>query len=285
MARVPARPNPFFRVGPAAATAQSYAIKRGKIEQRLSAEYYQAEFREFFQVLHQQIPESKPLSAFGDVICGPFGSSVKLSDYVDDGVPLLRISNISDNGELNTDNMVFITHEQSDELASTRVREGDLVVSQRGTLGMPAVVSSEYPFFNISANLIAVQNLSGVHPKFVQFYLASKLGTIQVTRLQSGQVQPKITTDDIASILIPSVANQAELIFSMDAARAERKAKLAEADVLLAGVDDYVLDALATRGHKKTRGGSMQSTLPKCRRKSGSTPSITTQNELRLCVY
>ena len=30
----------------------------------------------------------------------------------------------------------------------------------------------------------------------------------------------------------------------MDAARAERKAKLAEANALLAGVDDFVLDAL-----------------------------------------
>ncbi len=41
-----------------------------------------------------------------------------------------------------------------------------------------------------------------------------------------------------------SITRQRELVTVMDAARAERKAKLAEADALLAGLDDFVLDAL-----------------------------------------
>ena len=109
---------------------------------------------------------------------------------------------------------------------------------------MPAVVSSEYPTFNMSANLIAVRDLSGLLPRFVQIYLTSELGVRQLSRLQSGQVHPKITTDDVASILVPNVPNQAELVNQMDTAREERTARLAEADALLAGLDNFLLDFL-----------------------------------------
>ncbi|MCX7113870.1 MAG: hypothetical protein NTX45_28110 [Proteobacteria bacterium] len=72
---------------------------------------------------------------------------------------------------------------------------------------MPAVVSGEYPFFNISANLIAIRKLKGFTPHFVQLFLASNLGARQLARLQSGQVHAKITTDDVAAVLIPTVPN------------------------------------------------------------------------------
>ena len=45
-------------------------------------------------------------------------------------------------------------------------------------------------------------------------------------------------------IPLPLIQFQHELVAAMDAARAGRKAKLAEADALLAGMDDFVLDAL-----------------------------------------
>ena len=41
-----------------------------------------------------------------------------------------------------------------------------------------------------------------------------------------------------------SKSRQNELVATMDAARAERKAKLAEADALLAGIDDFLIKAL-----------------------------------------
>ena len=45
-------------------------------------------------------------------------------------------------------------------------------------------------------------------------------------------------------IPLPSLAVQGALVNALDAARVERKAKLAEADALLAGIDGFLLDAL-----------------------------------------
>ncbi len=224
--------------------AQCFAVKRGEINQRLNVEFYRGEYTQFLHSLRKHYPDIRPLGSYGEIVCGPFGTSIKLGDYVTDGVPLLRISNITDQGNLDIQGVVFITPAKSKKMASTQVTEGDLVISQRGTLGVSAVVSSEYPAFNISANLIAVRGLTGLLPRFVQLYLSSRLGERQISRLQSGQVHAKITTNDIASILIPNVSNQAELIHTMDTARAGRKAKLAKAKALLAGLDDFLLDAL-----------------------------------------
>ena len=245
MAFIPERPDTFFRVSPAELSkAQCFAVKRGEINQRLNVAFYRGEYTQFLHSLRKHYPDIRPLGSYGEIVCGPFGTTIKQGDYVADGVPLLRISNITDQGNLDIQGVVFITPGKSEELASTRVTEGDLVISQRGTLGMSAVVSSEFPAFNISANLIAIRGLSGLLSRFVQLYLSSRLGERQVSRLQSGQVHAKITTIDVASILIPNVSNQIELIHAMDTARAERKKKLADADAILASIDDVLRDAL-----------------------------------------
>ena len=244
MAGVSAGLSAFFFVSPAGVKPESYALLRGQVEGRLNAEYYSAEVRGIVELLQSRFPNIKPLGAYGEVVCGPFGTAVKHSDYVTDGVPLLRISNITGEGTLDFQDIVFITQKKSDTLGSTQVVEGDIVISQRGTLGMSALVSSEYPVFNISANLIAMRSITGLDPRFIQLYLTSAPGALQIKRLQSGQVHPKITTDDVASVLIPNVASQNELIHRMDIARHERTAKLIQADALMSRLDNFVLDTL-----------------------------------------
>ena len=46
---------------------------------------------------------------------------------------------------------------------------------------------------------------------------------------------------------LPSIKEQIRLVEGMDAAQTERKNKLAEADALLAGLDDFLIDALGIK--------------------------------------
>jgi hypothetical protein len=78
-----------------------------------------------------------------------------------------------------------------------QVSVGDIVISQRGTLGQCAVVDNTYPLFNISANLIAVRNIKRTNAEYVRNYLLAPVGTALLQRTQSGQVQGKITTQDV----------------------------------------------------------------------------------------
>ena len=156
----------------------------------------------------------------------------------------MRISNITMEGTIDEKELIFLSGQKANSLNSTQVKPGDLVVSQRGTLGIPAVIPSTYPVWNISANLIAIRQVKNLDSTYIQLFLSSTLGAFQLERNQSGQVQGKIITEDVASIQIPKVEFEHTLVSQMQAARKTREQKLEQADTLLNSINDYVLAEL-----------------------------------------
>jgi type I restriction enzyme S subunit len=186
----------------------------------------------------------KTIGAIADVICGPFGTAITQDTYAEDGIPLLRITNITKQGFLDCTDMKYITEECANGLMRMKVSVGDIVISQRGTLGQCAVVDDTYPYYNISANLIAVKNIRGTNAEYVRNYLLSPVGIALLQRTQSGQVQGKITTLDIEEMPIPVISDPFKLNRIIEVAYDSYAAKLREADALLTGMDGVVLERL-----------------------------------------
>ncbi|MBN8476054.1 hypothetical protein [Sulfuritalea sp.] len=96
-----------------------------------------------------------------------------------------------------------------------------------------------------------------VSKKYVMLALSSSIGLGQMLMRSSGGNYPAITEDELANVLIPIPATarlQNDLVAAMDTARAARLTKLAQADALLAGLDDYLLATLGlTRPPKDER--------------------------------
>ncbi len=206
--------------------------------------------------MRERHPGAKPLSDYAEVVCGPFGTAIKLDDYVPAGVPLLRISNITDDGRIDESDLVFISPGLAAKFTRSSVEPGDLVISQRGTLGVPAVAPASYPRWCIFANLIAIKRPE-LPAEYLQAYLSHASGAVQLRRAQSGQVQAKITTGDVASVVVSKVADTTALLAALDAARVARRLKLEEAGSLLRGLDAFVLEALGltlppSDGHRTT---------------------------------
>ncbi len=77
------------------------------------------------------------------LVGGPFGSNLVSRDYVDQGVPVIRGQNMGERwigGEF-----TYVTIEKAKSLAANLARPGDIVFTQRGTVGQVAVVPEE-PF-------------------------------------------------------------------------------------------------------------------------------------------
>ncbi|MCZ8167199.1 restriction endonuclease subunit S [Silanimonas sp.] len=69
---------------------------------------------------------------------GPFGSNLVSRDYVESGVPVIRGQNLQSRwvgGEF-----VFVTPEKAEALRTNTAKPGDVVFTQRGTLGQVALV-------------------------------------------------------------------------------------------------------------------------------------------------
>ncbi len=75
------------------------------------------------------------------MVGGPFGSNLVSSDYVAQGVPVIRGQNMGPGRWVGGD-FVYVTESKARALQSNIARPGDVVFTQRGTLGQVAVVPS-----------------------------------------------------------------------------------------------------------------------------------------------
>jgi type I restriction enzyme S subunit len=75
------------------------------------------------------------------LVGGPFGSSLGNKDYVSSGVPVIRGKNLGGPGRFNPSDFVYVTQDKVDrELARNTAKPGDVVFTQRGTLGQVGLV-------------------------------------------------------------------------------------------------------------------------------------------------
>lgn len=78
------------------------------------------------------------------LVGGPFGSNLVSTDYVASGVPVIRGENMG-KGRWVGGTFAYVTAEKAESLSSNLARPGDLVFTQRGTLGQIAIVPAVGP--------------------------------------------------------------------------------------------------------------------------------------------
>lgn len=110
------------------------------------------------------------------VIGGPFGSNLTQKDYVSEGVPVIRGTNMEHHGRWIGGGFAFVNEEKAKALGSNIAHPGDIVVTQRGTLGQVSIIPTTlaYPRYVISQSQMAIAvDGSVAHPQYVYYYLRS----------------------------------------------------------------------------------------------------------------
>ena len=146
-----------------------------------------------------EIPEGWDIMRIKDVAervaMGPFGSSIKVSTFVDSGVPIISGRHL--NGMLLEDgDYRFITKDHADKLVRSNVQHGDIVFTHAGNIGQAAYIpsTSQYDRYVISQR---------------QFYMRcdtskiSQLFVVHFFKTQEGQHQLLANT---SSTGVPSIA-------------------------------------------------------------------------------
>jgi type I restriction enzyme S subunit len=83
------------------------------------------------------LASDEPYSFIG----GPFGSKLTSRDYVEDGVPVIRGSNLNNGRFLDIDDFVFVSESKvRKDLSSNLAKPCDLVFTQLGMLGQVALI-------------------------------------------------------------------------------------------------------------------------------------------------
>ncbi len=130
-------------------------------------------------------------SAKGAIVGGPFGSDLVSADYVSEGVPVIRGANLPSNAKLSLDNLVFVTEAKADALHLNCALPGDLVFTQRGTLGQVGLIPKESPYgrYLISQSQMKMTvDPTKANPLYLYYYfrLNSTVQYIENHALQAG---------------------------------------------------------------------------------------------------
>ncbi len=121
--------------------------------------------------------ESIAAGAANSCAGGPFGSSLGRSDYAAAGVPVIRGNNlIAGRGEFRDEGFVFVSPAKADELRRNIALPGDVIFTQRGTLGQVAQIpfSAKYDRYIISQSQMKVTpDTDVIDPTYLVHYFLS----------------------------------------------------------------------------------------------------------------
>ena len=243
MAGVSAGPDTFFRVGPAAlAKPECFAVKRGDAEGRLDSHFYKPYFRTLAESLRKVGSKS-----LGSLVRYSEETWDKSDGRFTDVFPYIEISGVG----LGTNEYDISETLVSEAPSRARqvVRADDILVSlTRPHRGAIALVLPEHDGAIASTGFAVVRDVDTIQIDrgYLWMCLSASFGCDQMLMRSSGGNYPAITRDEISKVFIPDIPleEQRQLVAHMNVTLAERKAKLAEADALLTGLDDFVLDAL-----------------------------------------
>lgn len=108
------------------------------------------------------------------IVDGPFGTQMKIGDYVESGVPIYEMDQL--NGAFITrDSGHYITEQKYEEVKRSTVKNGDIIISKTGTLGLLGLVRSKYEKGIIVSRLAKITPNPNIIGKYALLIYLSKL--------------------------------------------------------------------------------------------------------------
>lgn len=198
-----------------------------------------------------QIVESRPNAIVG----GPFGSDLVSKDYVLAGVPVIRGQNMGKSYV--SGDFVFVSNQKAKQLQANLAKPGDLVFTQRGTLGQVSIVPPEpYDEYVVSQSQMKLSlNTNLVSVGYVFQYFSSPGGQRQIfdSAIQTGVPHTNLGILRSYQIPAPPTVNEQQAIATA----------LSDADALIES-----LEQLLAKKHQ-IKQGAMQELLTAQRRLPG----------------
>jgi restriction endonuclease S subunit len=176
---------------------------------RLDPFFHQDYFNRLFE------GEAKyPFYKLGAFICEiSYGASLN-NDYVDAGIPLLRIKDLRRN-EIVLEKVVYLPEQSRSALGNSFVKENDFLITRSGTIGVVALVDESVNGFAYGSFMIRF-NLKQTHKinrKFLLYFLNSNYVIQFLKRNKIGAIQGNITIPTIKRIpiCVPEIEVQNEI--------------------------------------------------------------------------
>jgi type I restriction enzyme S subunit len=160
------------------------------------------------------------LGEIADVQTGPFGSQLHMSDYQNEGTPIITVEHLGDNRIIHN-NLPLVGEEDKNRLKKYVLAEGDIVFSRVGSVDRRAYVSAKEDGWLFSGRCLRVRPSQKVDAKFLSYYFGLEDFKETIRRIAVGATMPSINTTILSNVVIPlpSIETQrriASILSSLD---------------------------------------------------------------------
>ena len=159
--------------------------------------------------------EYKVAEVIEEISMGPFGSNIKVDNFIDSGVPVLNGSNLQ-GFKLNEDSFNYVSQEKADNLGKANAHKGDVVITHRGTLGQIVYIpeESKYNQYVISQSQFRLKlNQDIIRPDFFVYFFHTRLGQHRILMNASQVGVPALArpTSTFKEVLVPVPSMDAQI--------------------------------------------------------------------------
>ncbi len=166
---------------------------------RLDAEYNQKKYTIINEFFVKNGVMMKTVNDFtAEIIVS--GSTPKGANYLKQGIPFVRATNLSD--YTINDDLVYISNEESQKLKGSEIKDGDIVYSIAGSIGVVSIVPEYIEKANINQALVRLR-LKNINNYYFMFVANSNLGRMLSSRQANGAVQLNLNREEVGNILVP----------------------------------------------------------------------------------
>ena len=137
---------------------------------------------------------------------GPFGSNLKTSDYVDNGVRVIRLENIG-YMEFRNEFQSFVTKDKYETIKKHTVSKGDIIFSSFVSENIRAAILPDYidRAINKADCFLVRSSEDKISKKYLLYYFSTREMYHQLVGEIHGATRPRINTTQLKSCQIPLV--------------------------------------------------------------------------------
>jgi len=171
---------------------------------RLDAEYWEPQYTNLVDHL-----KTIPHITLGKLADFSNGATPRGADYLEKGIPFLRIQNV-DKNRLDLEDVVYIDEETHNNLLQrSQLQPGDVLITITGRIGTAAVVPESLPVANINQHIVRMRWAGkGINPYYLSVFLNSKGGRLQTEREAYGTTRIALPYYCLERVVVP-IASQA----------------------------------------------------------------------------
>ena len=146
---------------------------------------------------------------------GPFGSSLKISDWVEHGIPVITIGALGE-GSFEEGDLLYISMAKAEQLAAYALEPGDIVFSRVADVGRSVVVTERERDWIMSSNMMRISiDVAKADPNFLRLNIVKHPGVraqIRQTVNASGREVANQQVLDALRFPWPSVDEQRRIM-------------------------------------------------------------------------